>query len=160
MTHQLVRHRSGCSWAQESGHYVRVDGIKSWFPAWLENHPRSAELFELYKTTYEDLEEKQRRLAVILDVDSLPFADKKRATTAMRRLVPDGIATAIGMTCNHRAWRWICQLRTERSNDDEIRLIMAEVFKQQSARYVNLYADAVTTEVNGILEVKFGNEKI
>ena len=159
-THQLVRHRAGCSWAQESGHYVRVDGIKSWFPAWLESHPRRTELFDLYKTTYEDLEEKQRKLAAILDVDNLPFGDKKKATTAMRRLVPDGIATAIGMTCNQRAWRWICQLRTERSNDDEIRLIMSDVFRQQMARYPNLYADAKVEIIDGIEEVHFGDEKI
>lgn len=157
VTHQLVRHRAGTAWAQESGHYVRVEGIKSWLPPMIA---ANAEAAALYVETMERLEAAQLEMARLLDVDNLPFHEKKRATTAMRRLVPDGIATAIAMTGNHRAWRWTIQLRTERSNDEEIRLVMADVFRQQAERYPNLYADAVAEMVDGILEVKFENEKI
>jgi len=157
VTHQLVRHRAGTAWAQESGHYVRVEGIKSWMPPAIAANAAAA---ELYVKTMEELEHVQLEMAKLLDVDNLPFSEKKRATTAMRRLVPDGIATAIAMTGNHRAWRWTIQLRTARDNDDEIRLVMADVFHQQVARYPNLYADAVTQEVDGIMEVRFENEKI
>jgi thymidylate synthase (FAD) len=160
VTHQQVRHRVGIGYAQESGHYVRVEGIKSWFPKYFEEHPRRAELFELYKTTCEDLEEKQRKMADILGVDALPMAEKKRATTAMRRLVPDGIATMLGVTANHRTWRWIISRRTSRDNDEEIRIIMYDVFRQQAARYVNLYADASVAIVEGLEEVTFASEKI
>jgi thymidylate synthase (FAD) len=157
VTHQLVRHRAGTAWAQESGHYVRVEGIKSWMPPVIADN---AEAAALYVETMERLEQVQLDLARILAVDTLSFHEKKRATTAMRRLVPDGIATAIAMTGNHRAWRWTIQLRTERSNDEEIRLVMAEVFKQQVERYPALYGDAVAEEVEGFLEVRFENEKI
>ena len=157
VTHQIVRHRAGTAWAQESGHYVRVEGIKSWLPPAIAAVP---EAVELYKKTMEQLESAQLEMARLLNVDRLPFHEKKRATTAMRRLVPDGIATAIIMTGNHRAWRWTIQLRTDRHNDEEIRLIMADVFRQQFARYPNLYGDATAKEVDGILEVKFDNEKI
>lgn len=157
VTHQLVRHRAGTAWAQESGHYVRVEGIKSWMPPAIAAVPEAA---ALYVATMERLESVQLEMARLLNVDELPFYEKKRATTAMRRLVPDGIATAIAMTGNHRAWRWTLQLRTERSNDEEIRLVMADVFRQQAARYPALYGDAVAEEVDGILEVRFDNEKI
>ena len=157
ITHQLVRHRAGTAWAQESGHYVRVEGIKSWVPPIIAANP---EAMALYERTMEELERAQLELAKILDVDGLPFHEKKRATTAMRRLVPDGIATAIAMTGNHRAWRHTIQLRTDRSNDDKVRLVMADVFKQQLARYPALYGDAVAEEAEGFLEVKFENEKI
>jgi thymidylate synthase (FAD) len=157
VTHQLVRHRAGTAWAQESGHYVRVEGIKSWLPPVIA---ANAEARALYAEVMGYLEAAQLTMARILDVDNLSFHEKKRATTAMRRLVPDGLATAIAMSGNHRAWRWTIQLRTERHNDEEIRLIMADVFRQQAARYPNLYADALTEEVDGILEVKFENEKI
>jgi thymidylate synthase (FAD) len=160
VTHQTVRHRVGVAYAQESGHYIRVDGIKSWFPKYFEEHAKRAELFELYKTTCEDLEEKQRRLAVILGVDNLPFAEKKRATTAMRRLVPDGIATMLGMTGNHRTWRWLISRRTSHDNDEEIRIVFYDVFRQQAARYTNLYADAHVAVVEGLPEVTFESEKI
>ena len=160
VTHQQVRHRAGFSYAQESGHYVRVDGIKMWFPTYLAEHPKADELRALYREECERLEQTQLRLATMLDVDNLPFEEKKRATTAMRRLVPDGMATAIVVTANHRALRWAIQLRTEHHNDDEIRLIMADVFRQQVALYPNLYADAKTEMFYGIEEVTFGNEKI
>jgi thymidylate synthase (FAD) len=157
VTHQLVRHRAGTAWAQESGHYVRVEGIKSWVPPVVA---ANAEAAALYERTMEELEHVQLEMARILGVDGLSFHEKKRATTAMRRLVPDGIATAIAMTCNHRAWRHTIQLRTDRSNDEEIRRVMADVFRQQRERYPNLYADAIAQEVDGIMEVKFENEKI
>jgi hypothetical protein len=64
------------------------------------------------------------------------------------------------MTANHRAWRWILQLRTERHNDEEVRIVMADVFRQQAARYANFYGDAKVEMVDGIEEVTFGNEKI
>lgn len=157
VTHQLVRHRAGTAWAQESGHYVRVEGIKSWVPPIIEANKAAR---QLYVDTMERLESAQLEMARILGVDDLPFHEKKRATTAMRRLVPDGIATAIAMTGNHRAWRYTIQLRTERNNDEEIRLVMADVFRQQAERYPALYGDAKTEEVDGTLEVKFENEKI
>jgi thymidylate synthase (FAD) len=157
VTHQLVRHRAGTAWAQESGHYVRVEGIKSWMPPVIAANPKAA---VLYIETMERLEAVQLEMTRLLDVDNLTFKEKKRATTAMRRLVPDGLATAIIMTGNQRAWRWTIQLRTAAGNDDEIRLIMADVFRQQYERYPNLYADATTEEVEGFLEVKFANEKI
>lgn len=160
VSHQIVRHRVGTNYSQASGHYIRVEGIKSYFPSYFENHPRRDELFELYKTRYEDLERAQLDLARILDVDNLSFTDKKRATTAMRRLVPDGIATTLGMTCNARTWRWIIELRTERGNDEEIRTVFADVFHQQAARYPHLYADARVELVDGIEEVAFENSKI
>ena len=160
VTHQQVRHRAGFAYAQESGHYVRVDGIKMWFPTYLAEHPKAAILRAKFIEACEYLEETQRWLASELGVDNLPFEEKKQATTAMRRLVPDGLATAIVVTANHRAWRWAIQLRTERHNDSEIRMVLADVFRQQRAMYPNLYADARTETVYGIEEVTFGNEKI
>lgn len=160
VTHQTVRHRVGVAYAQESGHYVRVEGIKSWFPKYFEEHPRRAELFELYKTKYEELERAQLDLARILDVDNLPFMEKKRATTAMRRLVPDGIATMLGMSANHRTWRWLISRRTSADNDEEIRIVFYDVFRQQAARYKNLYYDVTVQMVEGLEEVTFASEKI
>ena len=160
VTHQQVRHRAGFAYAQESGHYVRVEGIKMWMPSYFAEHKLAADLRQVVKDTCEYLEDVQLKLATMLDLDNLPFEEKKRATTSMRRLVPDGIATAIVVTANNRAWRWCIQLRTDRHNDDEIRLIMADVYHQQASMYPNLYADARVELFNGIEEVTFGNEKI
>lgn len=160
VTHQIVRHRPGVAYSQESGHYVRVDGIKSWFPQVLEEHPKRDELFDFYRTRYEDLEQAQRDLAALLDIDSQPFHMKKKLTTAMRRLVPDGIATTLGITANHRAWRHLIELRTSRFNDEEIRIVFVDVFKQQVARYKNLYYDARVEYAEGIEEITFATPKV
>lgn len=160
VTHQTVRHRVGTAFAQESGHYVRVEGIKSWFPKYFEEHPKRDELFELYKTRYEILEQAQLDLARILDVDNLQFSERKRATTAMRRLVPDGIATMLGMSANHRTWRWLIERRTSADNDEEIRIVFFDVYKQQAARYEHLYHDATVKTVEGLEEVTFESSKI
>jgi thymidylate synthase (FAD) len=159
VTHQVVRHRVGTAYSQESGHYVRVEGISSWFPKVFEEHPKADKLRDLYKGFMEAAENMQVLLADELGLDELPFKEKKAMTTAMRRLVPDGIATALGMTANHRTWRWLIELRTESSNDDEIRLVFADIFRQQYLRYPNLYGDARITMVNGIEEVSFEHSK-
>lgn len=160
VTHQQVRHRVGTAYSQESGHYVRVEGIKMRFPHVFSGHPREAELRELFEEELRRDEAAQARLAELLDIDSQDFTTKKAYTTAMRRLVPDGIATALVVSGNHRTWRWLIELRTERSNDEEIRQVFAEVWRQQKARYPNLYADSTAEEVDGELEVHFANEKV
>lgn len=159
VTHQIVRHRVGVAYSQESGHYVRVDGISSWFPKAFEEHYKADRLRKLYRDAMEAAEKLQRLLADELDMDKLPFAEKKALTTAMRRLVPDGIATTLCMTANHRTWRWLIELRTEAGNDDEIRIVFAEVFRQQLRRYPNLYADATAKMIDGIEEVSFEHSK-
>jgi thymidylate synthase (FAD) len=102
----------------------------------------------------------QLRLAALLEVDAQDFDTKKKYTTAMRRLVPDGIATALVVTGNHRTWRWLIGLRTERHNDEEVRQVFADVWRQQKSRYPNLYADSSAIEIDGFEEVTFENDKI
>lgn len=160
VTHQQVRHRAGTAYSQESGHYVRVEGIKMRFPHVFIGHSKEAELRALFEKEIKRDEEAQAYLAKLLDIDAQDFETKKKYTTAMRRLAPDGIATALVVSGNHRTWRWLIELRTERHNDEEIRQVFAEVWRQQSARYPNLYADGTAKIVDGELEVIFAHSKI
>jgi thymidylate synthase (FAD) len=160
VTHQTVRHRAGTAYSQESGHYVRVEGIKMRFPHVFIGHPKEAEIQEIFEDAIARDEAAQTRLAAILDIDNQDFETKKKYTTAMRRLVPDGIATALVMSGNHRTWRWLIELRTERHNDEEIRQVFADVYRQQSERYPNLYADAKVELVDHELEITFGSAKV
>jgi thymidylate synthase (FAD) len=160
VTHQIVRARAGTSFSQASGHYIRVDGIKSWFPQVLEDHPRRAELFDFYRTRFKSLEQAQIELAQLLDVDNQPFKMKKKLTTAMRRLVPDGIATVLGFTVNHRQLRFMIEQRTSAANDEEIRIVFFKIFEQAIKLYPNMMFDADVTIVEGLEEVTFANKKI
>lgn len=160
VTHQMVRTRAGSSYSQESLHYVRVESIGTAFPDIFEAHPRRDDILALWTARIEDLEAAQLDLARLVDIDSQSFHDKKALSTAMRRLVPIGFATCLGMTCNHRAWRHVIELRTNRFNDAEIRQVCAMVFDEQYRRYPNLYFDAMVEEVDGIKEIKFENSKV
>jgi thymidylate synthase (FAD) len=160
VTHQIVRARVGVGYSQSSGHYIRVDGIKSWFPKVLEDHPRRAELFDFYRTRYEDLEQAQRDLALLLDVDNQSFTLKKKLTTAMRRLVPDGITSVLGFTVNHRQLRFMIEQRTSRANDEEIRVVFSQIYAQASKLYPAVFFDAAVADVEGLPEVTFLNKKV
>lgn len=160
VTHQIVRTRVGVAFSQQSLHYMRIDSLQSSFPAVFEAHPRSAEIMELYRTKFEDLEQAQLELAKLIDIDNQDFHTKKALTTAMRRLAPIGLTTILGMTANHRSWRWGIEQRTSRFNDSEIREVYALVFKEQQRRYPALYADAKIELVEGIEEITFENQKV
>ena len=85
---------------------------------------------------------------------------KKRLTSAMRRMAPIGLATMIGYTGNHRSIRWAIEQRTAYVAEEEIRMVFAEVFHQQQARYPSLYSDAVVEMVDGLEQISFTNSKI
>ena len=160
VTHQIVRTRVGVSFSQQSLHYVRIEKLCSAFPAVFELHPRAAEIRALYKSKFEDLEAAQLELAKLVDIDAQPFHAKKALSTAMRRLAPIGMETILGMSANHRTWRWCIAQRTSRFNDAEIRRVFVLIFKEQARRYPHLYYDAIIEEVEGDLEIRFENEKV
>jgi len=117
-------------------------------------------LFDFYRTRFKSLEQAQIELAQLLDVDNQPFKMKKKLTTAMRRLVPDGIATVLGFTVNHRQLRFMIEQRTSAANDEEIRIVFFKIFEQAIKLYPNMMFDADVTIVEGLEEVTFANKKI
>ena len=90
-THELVRHRAGSAFSQESLRYVRLTDIGFRVPAALE--PVRERVLAIVET----LEEFQRDAAQTLglDEDGVPFHVKKEATSALRRLAPLGLSTDI-----------------------------------------------------------------
>lgn len=172
-THELVRHRAGCGYSQESLRYVRLDKLRCWYPRTFEELPDAAHRDDLslqeakiklkliWERVFSVLEGAQVEMADVLGIDRLKnFGLKKMLTSAMRRLAPLGLATDILMTANHRAWRHLISLRTSRHAEEEIRMVFAEVYNQQAKRYPNIYQDAKTELVDGALEVTFANEKV
>ena len=106
------------------------------------------------------LENVQKDFGWFFNLDSKPFALKKALTSIMRRLAPIGLATTILMTGNHRVWRHLISMRTSRHAEEEIRMVFNKVYEQQLACYPNIYQDAKTEMVDGLLEVTFRNEKV
>ena len=174
VTHELIRHRIGCAYSQESLRYVRLEELSCYFPQAFD----STTLNELYhdeelavrnstfmkkkfQTVYENLERLQKALAEMFQLDTAKSFDiKKKITSAMRRLAPCGLATNIIATYNHRALRHVIQQRTSRHAEEEIRVLFGLVFNIVKEKYPAIYQDAVVEYVDELPEVTFTNEKV
>ena len=158
-THELVRHRVGVAYSQESLRYVRLDKLSMYWPTAFANHPAAESLLQVFQSTAAQLENIQLELAQILDLDHLGFGEKKKLTSSMRRLAPIGLMTTIVVTANQRAWRHMIQMRTSRHAEEEIRYIFGSIFRILNGRYPSLYQDAVQETVDGLPEVCFGTKQ-
>lgn len=138
-THELVRHRAGTAFSQESLRYVRLTDLGLWLPPEMED-PLLVELFE---TTFRSLEEIQLKMAehFKLDEPGANFEVKKKITSAMRRLAPIGLATSIGVSFNMRALRHVIEMRTAGSAETEIRQIFDQVAQIAVEQWPALFQD-------------------
>lgn len=146
-THELVRHRAGCAYSQESLRFVRLTDLGLWLPEEAEKDLVMKELFEM---TFQSLEALQKKMAehLGLDDEGRQFKEKKILTSLMRRLAPEGLATTIGATFNLRALRHIIEMRTDQGAEVEIRNIFDQVASIAKARWPNIFSD-FNREPNG-----------
>ena len=153
-THELVRHRLA-SFSQESLRFVRLTDLGAFYPREFLLHEKSDEIRNHMTEIFDRAEDVQHLLTELLQLDNLTFAEKKKLTSAMRRMAPIGLATNIIMTANVRTWRHIIELRTSRHAEEEIRLVMDWVFNDQITRHPNLYQDCNVEVIKGLKEVTF-----
>ncbi len=148
-THELVRHRVGVGISQESLRFVRLDNLGQWLPTAIQENEQAVEIFA---RTFEQLEQLQLELAQLfeLDKEGTPFHRKKLVTSAMRRIAPLGLATTIGWSANMRTLRWLLEMRTDPSAEEEIRLVFGKVGALLLQRYPNLFADFSAEEIDGL----------
>jgi thymidylate synthase (FAD) len=123
LTHELVRHRAGSAFSQESLRYVRLTDIGFRVPPALEP------VREQVLAIVEQLEEFQVSAASELgiDEDGVPFHVKKEVTSALRRLAPIGLSTDIIWSANLRTLRHVIEMRTAPGAEEELRLVFNEV---------------------------------
>jgi thymidylate synthase (FAD) len=136
-THELVRHRAGSAFSQESLRYVRLTDVGFRVPPALEP------LREQVVSIVEQLEELQVAAAreLGLDEEGVPFDVKKEATSALRRLAPIGLSTDIVWTANVRTLRHVIALRTAPGAEEELRLVFDRVAELARAEAPALFAD-------------------
>ena len=136
-THELVRHRAGSAFSQESLRYVRLTDIGFRIPPALEGLRRDV------VAIVEQLEELQRSAAERLGVDGegVPFAVKKEVTSALRRLAPLGLSTDIVWTANVRTIRHVIAMRTDPAAEEELRLVFDLVGHAMLAEAPGLFQD-------------------
>lgn len=183
-THEIVRHRPGMAFSQESLRYVRLDDLGYRFPPMFENRqflysvfdaqPESfrqsvpAEQFvdnkirdarKAFEYAFTASENAYKGLCDAFNIDGLKdFNLKKKLTSAFRRVAPIGLATNILITGNHRSWRHIIELRASSAAEEElvevIGTLVAPIMKH---RYPNIYSD-MTKNTKG--EWCFENSKV
>ncbi|MDX9974270.1 MAG: FAD-dependent thymidylate synthase [FCB group bacterium] len=157
-THELVRHRVGSAFSQESLRFVRLDTLSTYVPTHIEEND---EAMTLFAQTYEQLEALQRQLADLYKIDEeKTFGRKKKLTSAFRRLAPEGVATTIGWSCNFRTLRHVIEMRTAPEAEEEIRLVFGMVFDAVRDRYPSVFGDYEVTEVDGLPWVKTSHKKV
>jgi thymidylate synthase (FAD) len=136
-SHELIRHRAGSAFSQESLRYVRITDIGFRVPPALE--PMRAQVLSIV----EQLEELQVSAARTLGIDAqgVPFDVKKEATSALRRLAPIGLSTDIVWSANARTLRHVIEMRTAPSAEEEMRLVFDLVAHTMVAEAPLLFAD-------------------
>ena len=136
-THELVRHRAGSAFSQESLRYVRLTDIGFRVPPALE--PVRDQVISLV----EQLEEFQVSAADALgmDDDGVPFHVKKEVTSALRRLAPIGLSTDIVWTANVRTLRHVIEMRTAEGAEEELRLVFDKVARVMQDEAPGLFQD-------------------
>lgn len=83
----------------------------------------------------------------------MSFDKKKKLTSALRRILPEGRANDIGWSMNIRAARHIIMTRTSRGAEWEIRKVFAEVYEILKNRHPLLFCDAKERIIDGVVEV-------
>ena len=141
-THELVRHRAGSAFSQESLRYVRLTDIGFRVPQALE--PVRDQVLQLV----EQLEEFQVSAAqeLGLDEEGIPFSVKKEVTSALRRLAPIGLSTDILWTANVRTLRHVIEMRTAPGAEEELRSVFDQVARKMCDEAPNLFQDFTRAE--------------
>lgn len=148
-THELVRHRIGTAFSQNSGRYIRLDEIDVVFDPILEpireHCARAVEFTELWYAEAVEL--------MGLNDPALDFTRKKMITSALRRFAPNGQSNEIAFSVNLRSLRHTIMMRTARTAEWEIRCVFGQIYEALYQRYPLIFHGAKTTRVNGIVEV-------
>lgn len=182
LTHELVRHRTGTGYSQESQRFVRLDDFSVYIPDLtdaLRVLAPSAEEIQANPDDWVQYQQEQflqlteeisalskAKIAnyisgIGLDHPRVPFHVKKQVTSALRRMLPGGVNTNILVSGNHRAWRYLIEARTTPGAEIEIREVFHDVGLQLRARYSNIYQDMLEhTSEGDSLWLSFTNSKI
>lgn len=142
-THELVRHRAGTAVSQESLRYVRPKELRMTMVPGSELS-KLADLPELTQAL-EANQEDYLRIAEKVFKDEMGFDEKKVWTSALRRILPDGIATTIIWTANHRTMRWVLEMRTDPAAEVEMRYVFDLIGQTLMRDYPWIYQDFTRT---------------
>jgi len=141
LTHELIRHRAGFAYSQQSQRYVSNAVIRFVERKEFQNDEKLHQLFEKridrikkeYEEIYKILKEKQEKeeleiLKASKESDHLKTELRKKINQTARALFTNETEAPIVVTANIRAWRHVIEMRTDPSAETEIRDLFFKVF--------------------------------
>lgn len=153
-THELVRHRVGTAFSQTSGRYVRNDELK------IIMDPILTPVSDIFERVRLSIQEGYKEMEQKMFEGVTDFSTKKKITSALRRIMPNGQANEIGVTINLRTLRQTIEARTSRHAEWEIRLVYNQIYDLVWSRYPLMFSDAKREMVENQYEITFRNKKI
>lgn len=140
---ELVRHRVGVAISAQSGRYVRMGEIPFRIPPFLK-----PETQKIMRKLVEEIEISYAEMVKREGIDEMEsFADKKRATSALRRVAPHGMAWETGWSANVRTIRHVIEMCTAAGAEEEIRIFghqLGEIMRVECPALFGDYALANT----------------
>ena len=147
-THELVRHRIGTAFSQNSGRFIRLDEIDIVFDPILDPIKDLCE----EKRRFDEEWYKKAAIAIGLPVLS-SFDNKKKITSALRRFAPNGQSNEIAFSVNLRSLRHTIMMRTGRHAEWEIRKVFEQPYLLLKEKYPTIFHGAKEEVIDGIIEV-------
>lgn len=129
VTHELVRHRVGVAYSQESTRYVNyknqdMEFIEPWW--WGENAQGQVRFANLCR-------EAEHAYKAMIEFGMTP--------QSARAVLPNALKTEIVVTANIRAWRHIFRLRRDKAAHPDMRRVMDMAFDILSKMYPVFFED-------------------
>lgn len=146
MMAQLTRHRAGCAFSIESTHFIKYDISKiNMCICGLNNIYENKDTMDLIT---DPLYESIRNYNKLIDKLSNSTLPKKFIQGVTRSLLPTALEAKIVFTCNFRALRHIIELRGNKDNVPEIRLVAKQLLEHAKVIAPILFDDfEVTTSL-------------
>ncbi|MFQ5787243.1 MAG: FAD-dependent thymidylate synthase [Thermodesulfobacteriota bacterium] len=169
LTHELLTHRVGIHKSQESLRYVRKDEISFYIPNDLDILAAEGCITRGQKDTIQNifidsvcyLEHQMNECYKEVNIDTIKNFDiKKRITSLIRRIFPDGGTTNLIWSANFRTLRHTIEVRTDRHAEEEMRNVFNQIADIVFARYPNVFSDHKREKISGYDEITFSASKI
>lgn len=156
LTHELVRHRAGMAYSQESLRYCRLEHLELIIPPIEADPDTQLDAGELFKRAADFIRETIIELNALLLKDAPDFDTKKKMTSLIRRIAPIGLSTSIMFTANARALRHLIHMRTHPAAEVEIQEVFREIAIKAIQEAPHIFQDI--KNVDG--HVTFENPKV
>lgn len=153
-THELVRHRVGTAFSQTSGRYVIPVDENGAGCLDLVFDPILDSVKDQVQEMVTQIEEGYKKLMVAAKLDEMEnFSAKKKLTSALRRVLPNGQSNEMGFSMNLRSVRQLVTLRTARFAEWEIRDIFGQIYRMLKLQHPVIFHGAIEKMIGGQVEV-------